>query len=184
MTTTVPEPAHPNRREFLYYLGGASIALTLAGACGAVRWLTSAQNLSQTSVVREVLNLDQLPIPNGDAILIGFRQSGGRAWLVNVNGGLVALNPVCPFRSVLVRWQPTNNRFECPHCGSKFTRDGTYIEGPARTGLAHFLVEVNLATGLRHAEELWQPVSLQDAQSVVIDGGVLFQGKPRPDPPI
>ena len=47
---------------------------------------------------------------------------------------------VCTHLGCLYKWAQSNNRFECPCHGSKFSREGFYIEGPAPRSLDTFLV--------------------------------------------
>jgi cytochrome b6-f complex iron-sulfur subunit len=45
---------------------------------------------------------------------------------------------VCTHLGCLYKWAQSNNRFECPCHGSKFSREGFYIEGPASRSLDTF----------------------------------------------
>lgn len=65
-----------------------------------------------------------------------------RGYLVNLDGDVVALSEVCPHLGCRVPFIDENNRFECPCHGSKFTREGCYIEGPAPHGMDHLATEV------------------------------------------
>jgi len=81
--------------------------------------------------------------------------SDGKFWLVNTEEqGPMALYMVCTHLGCLFKWEQSNNRFECPCHGSKFTREGLYIEGPAPRSLDQFVVtiengEVAVNTGRR-----------------------------------
>jgi cytochrome b6-f complex iron-sulfur subunit len=65
-----------------------------------------------------------------------------RGYLVNVDGDITALSEVCPHLGCRVPFVDANNRFECPCHGSKFTREGVYIEGPAPRGMDILATEV------------------------------------------
>ena len=68
----------------------------------------------------------------------------GKFWLVNTtDDGIKALYMVCTHLGCLYKWEQANTRFECPCHGSKFTREGLYIEGPAPRSLDTFLVTVD-----------------------------------------
>ncbi len=62
----------------------------------------------------------------------------------------------------LLVWEPTVRRIEDPCSGSKYTRTGEYIEGPAPRGLDQFWVEVT------------------ESGEVKVDTGRLQLGPPRP----
>jgi cytochrome b6-f complex iron-sulfur subunit len=67
----------------------------------------------------------------------------GKFWLVNTTDeGVKAIYMVCTHLGCLYKWEQANTRFECPCHGSKFTREGLYIEGPAPRSLDTFLVTV------------------------------------------
>lgn len=58
-----------------------------------------------------------------------------KVWLSNSDKGFIALYNVCVHLGCLYAWQSVTNRFECPCHGSKYQKDGTYIEGPAPRSL-------------------------------------------------
>lgn len=129
-----------NRREFLTYAWGATLGLLAlqggvaifffmyprfkAGEFGGVFFLGPESNLPPT---------DAAPDPN----------TSGKFWLVNtVDEGPKALYMVCTHLGCLYKWVQANNRFECPCHGSKFSREGFYIEGPASRSLDTFVITV------------------------------------------
>lgn len=65
-----------------------------------------------------------------------------KGYLVAVDDEVIALSEVCTHLSCRVPWVAENNRFECPCHGSKFMKDGTYIEGPAPRGMDQYATEV------------------------------------------
>ncbi len=65
-----------------------------------------------------------------------------RGYLVNIDGDVVAFSEVCTHLGCRVPYIDENDRFECPCHGSKFTREGCYIEGPAPRGMDHLATEV------------------------------------------
>lgn len=127
-----------NRREFLTYAWGAALGLVLlesgvalfdfmyprfkAGEFGGKFFLGPESSMPPT---------DAPPLPNTD----------GKFWLVNTTDeGVKALYMVCTHLGCLYKWEPSTVRFECPCHGSKFTREGYYIEGPAPRSLDTFAV--------------------------------------------
>jgi cytochrome b6-f complex iron-sulfur subunit len=127
-----------NRREFLTYAWGAALGLLLlettvgmfqfmyprfkAGEFGGKFFVGPVSSLPPT---------DAPPLP----------EVAGKFWLVNTtDDGPKALYMVCTHLGCLYKWAQSNNRFECPCHGSKFSREGFYIEGPAPRSLDTFLL--------------------------------------------
>ena len=53
---------------------------------------------------------------------------------------IIALYDVCVHLGCLYAWQEVTGRFECPCHGSKYQKDGTYIEGPAPRSLDRMVI--------------------------------------------
>jgi len=134
---SVVTPPPLNRREFLLYIWTSSMVLSLAATGGVVLWF--AYPRFRAGEFGGVFKIDATKIPSPDAAPEGH--SDGRFWLVNTGDGVLALYVVCVHLGCLYKWVPSNNRFECPCHGSKYQRDGTYIEGPAPRNLDRFVVE-------------------------------------------
>ena len=140
---TMANPRPMNRREFLFYIWGASIALSLAGSAGAVLWYAFPRFREGEFGGLFTVSAGAIP-PVGAA---PQENAQGRFWLVNTNQGVLALYKVCTHLGCLYKWTPSTNRFECPYHGSKFTREGQYIEGPAPRNLDRFVVQAVDANG-------------------------------------
>jgi cytochrome b6-f complex iron-sulfur subunit len=156
-----------NRREFLTYAWGATLGLLAlqggvgtfffmyprfrAGEFGGVFFIGPESSLPAT---------DAPPAPN----------TAGKFWLVNtVDEGPKALYMVCTHLGCLYKWEQSNNRFECPCHGSKFSREGYYIEGPAGRSLDTFEItiendEVAVNTGRK---VMGSPAAESPARAVV-----------------
>lgn len=141
-----------NRREFLTYAWGGVLGLIAlqsgvglfqfmmprfrAGEFGGVFFMGSETALPPTDAVPE-------PITTG------------KFWWVNTEDqGPLAIYMVCTHLGCLYKWEQANNRFECPCHGSKFTREGLFIEGPAPRSLDTFAItiengEIGVNTGRR-----------------------------------
>jgi cytochrome b6-f complex iron-sulfur subunit len=141
--TTIANPRPMSRREFLFYIWGASITLSLAGSAGAILWF--AYPRFREGEFGGLFSVDAASIPPVGAAPEEHPQ--GRFWLVNTNQGVLALYKVCTHLGCLYKWTPSNNRFECPCHGSKYTREGQWIEGPAPRSLDRFVVQVVDANG-------------------------------------
>lgn len=183
---TMAGPAPLNRREFLFYIWGASITLALAGSTGAVLWYAYPR-------FREGEFGGQFPLP---ASAVPGTETApqenpeGRFWLVNTEEGVLALYKVCTHLGCLYKWTPSTNRFECPCHGSKFTREGEYIEGPAPRNLDRFVIQAVDAEGNVVAEtetgdpnqepQAGAPLSIpSEAVTLRIDTGTRVDGKAR-----
>ncbi|MBW3593329.1 MAG: (2Fe-2S)-binding protein, partial [Actinobacteria bacterium] len=52
------------------------------------------------------------------------------------DGAVHALSPVCTHMGCHVSWNPAERSWDCPCHGSRFSGDGTVIQGPATQDLA------------------------------------------------
>ncbi len=143
MSEAVAAPTPVNRREFLFYAWAASIALALGGTTGVVVWF--AYPIPRKGEFGGTFDIPIAKIPSTDAA--PEAHDDGRFWLVNTDKGVLALYKVCVHLGCLYKWVPSNNRFECPCHGSKYQRNGTYIEGPAPRSLDRFQVDAVDANG-------------------------------------
>jgi cytochrome b6-f complex iron-sulfur subunit len=152
------EVAAPNRREFLYYIWGASIAMLLGGSGAALIWFALPRFAEGT--FGGVFNLDPSRVPAPGSAPLQVPE--GRFWVSNVeNEGLVVLFGVCTHLGCLPKWVSTNNRFECPCHGSKFELNGRYIEGPAPRSLDRFAATITFSDGTNVASnEIGDPMSI------------------------
>jgi cytochrome b6-f complex iron-sulfur subunit len=172
-----------NRREFLYYLGGASLALAAAQTCSLVTWYTAphVRYIEEEGYLQ--LDFDTLSLMRPIQILVKSADRNGRqgvpCWLNDYENRLLALNGFCPFEGTRFYWVDFNYRFECPMCGSKFTRLGKYIEGPAYRSLDRFVLIVTTPEGTFTTPNDGSPVSIEGATSVMLNINRVIQGAPR-----
>jgi hypothetical protein len=112
-----------NRRESLYYLWLASIAILVFGLSAFLIWFTLPIPRTQTPSIIISIDVEDVP-PLGSAIGQNF------FFLSHTDDdALIALDPIIPNVGCLIRWFPPNHRFEDPCHGVKFRLDGTLIEG-------------------------------------------------------
>jgi cytochrome b6-f complex iron-sulfur subunit len=152
------------RREFLYYLWTASMALFMAQTGGALLWfLVPRFRAGEFGGVFE-LDLDKIPSPDSGPVPF----DDGRFWLVNLGAksvsdprlpkdypqtqGVKALYKICVHLGCIYKWVPTNDRFECPCHGSKYLPSGVRVDGPARRNLDVFVIQAVDASGKVLAE--------------------------------
>jgi len=148
------EKAHKemSRREFLTYAWGGVLGLvTLQSSVGLFQFLMPRFKAGEFGGVFFIGPETTLPETTASPQPV----TGGKFWLVNTEEeGPVALYMVCTHLGCLYKWEQANNRFECPCHGSKFTREGYFIEGPAPRSLDKFAIsiengEVAVNTGKR-----------------------------------
>jgi cytochrome b6-f complex iron-sulfur subunit len=158
----------PSRREFLYYIWGASMALILGEASAGLIWFALPR--FKAGEFGGTFGNDKLleKIPGEGAAPINIPE--GRFWLSNVPGeGFVALYGVCTHLGCLPKWVDTNHRFECPCHGSKYQIDGHYIEGPAPRSLDRFKTTLTFEDGTTAVtDEKGDPIPLNGKKIVDI----------------
>jgi cytochrome b6-f complex iron-sulfur subunit len=161
-----------NRREFLYYIWGASIAVLLAQSAGVIIWFALPR--FREGEYGGLFTIDATTLPAvGDA---PQRNPAGRFWLTNTPDGLMALSMVCTHLGCLYAWVDANGRFECPCHGSKFERNGEYIEGPAPRNLDRFALTANTPGGPVSSDAEGDPINVGGATSVVVNTGRRIKG--------
>jgi cytochrome b6-f complex iron-sulfur subunit len=169
------ESTEVNRREFLNYAWGASMLLFM-GAAGIVTYLYALPRFEEGefggTFTLPVTNVPTEAAPPAD-------NPDGRFWLSHTDEGVSALYKVCTHLGCLYKWVDTNNRFECPCHGSKFEKDGDYIEGPAPRDLDQFALKALDADGNVVLE--WNDASPMplppDTTSIQVDTGNKVQGQ-------
>jgi cytochrome b6-f complex iron-sulfur subunit len=153
MTETTAGAANLTRREFLYYIWGASIALFAVEFTGLLVWFMLPRFREGEFGGTFTRPISDLPGVNDPP----FNFPDGRFWLVSVNNndpvgcermwkapgdgdieGAVAIYKVCTHLGCIYAWVDANNRFECPCHGSKYRLDGRRIEDPAPRSLDRF----------------------------------------------
>lgn len=164
-TAASPQAMPPlTRREFLNYAWLSSLGFVFLVGFGGATFFFAFPRFKQGEF-GGLFPLgkagDVLPKPTDPPI----HNTDGKFWLSNVDGMIVALYDVCVHLGCLYEWQSVTGRFECPCHGSKYKRDGTYIEGPAPRSLDRMVVSFIAPSGT-------QPIASTDAK-----------GDPLPIPP-
>ncbi len=191
-----------SRREFLYYIWGASMAVVLAGSGGATIWFILPRFREGEFGGVFTLPVSEIPPPNSPP----KEFAEGRFWLVNIgqetlddsrepsgysiSTGVRAIFKVCTHLGCLYKWNSTNDQFQCPCHGSKFLKTGTRTDGPARRNLDVFMMEVIDAQGnvLSQTEPSMESVEgtpleiLPNAASIRVDTGRRVRGAPNSKP--
>lgn len=127
-----------NRREFLTYAWAGALGL-VGVATGVGTFLFMYPRFRAGEFGGKFFLGPPSSMPSTDAPPVP--EMAGKFWLVNTEDqGVKAIYMVCTHLGCLYKWEPSTVRFECPCHGSKFTREGFYIEGPAPRSLDQFEV--------------------------------------------
>ena len=126
-----------NRRQAFVKLGAGSIGVVLSGAAVFGYEFLSPNVLYEPSPIVDSGKPDQYPLGSVTQDL----QSG--IYIVHGPEGIYAMSAVCTHLGCLTAWNPSLGIVACPCHGSKFTRDGTKIEGPAPRPLNWLRASIN-----------------------------------------
>ncbi|HTM32094.1 MAG TPA: Rieske (2Fe-2S) protein [Vicinamibacterales bacterium] len=75
------------------------------------------------------------PLPQQDGATI---DRDAEVIIVRYQGKVYAFSLSCPHQHTALRWEPDNNRFQCPKHHSKYQPDGTFISGRATRSMDRF----------------------------------------------
>jgi cytochrome b6-f complex iron-sulfur subunit len=170
-----PQITGISRREFLYYLGGGSLALFTATICG-VAYHYTARTLP-LELQEGVFKVDKGMLPVG-SLPVRIPEMG--AWLFLQDEQLVVFSEKCTaWAGCIYKRVDVNNRFECPCSGSKYAFDGTYIDGPTPRSLDQFVLHFRTSDGIRQTSSAGGPVSIENATQIFVDTNRIILGAPR-----
>lgn len=157
----------PSRREFLYYIWGASIVLVLGEVGAGILWFAYPRFAEGTFGGVFPFSPEKLPAPGAMPEPVPT----GRFHVANLEDeSVVVLYGVCTHLGCLPSWVKTNARFECPCHGSKFERSGKYIEGPAPRSLDRFRTSITFEDGtVEVTNDLGDPIPLRGRRISNID---------------
>lgn len=175
---TAVEVPGVSRREFLYYIWGASIALLLGQGVAGLIWFALPR-------FKEGEFGGKFPIAAGDVPLLETAPlsiAAGRFHISNTNQGLVALYGVCTHLGCLPKWDTGTVRFNCPCHGSQYELDGRFITGPAPRGLDRFVLTVTFSDGTvvdNAADGMPIPIAGKTITAISVDTGSKVLGPPH-----
>jgi cytochrome b6-f complex iron-sulfur subunit len=187
-----------SRREFLYYVWGASMALVTLQGTGLLVWFLIPRFREGEFGGAFILDVAQLPEVNAEPTNF----ADGRFWLVNLDAsnpnelmyqaedepepirGVAAIYKVCTHLGCIYSWTPANSRFECPCHGSKYRLDGRRVESPAPRTLDRFQMAALaddrttvLAESSVSADDFYLPMELPpDTAFLRVDTGARKMG--------
>lgn len=124
------------RRDFLNEITAAALGITgLGGAAVTLSYISPNVLFEAPSRFRVGLPEDY-PINSVNVL----REQ--QIFIVRTENGFFAVSAVCTHLGCVTEWKPDNNRIECPCHGSKYTREGTKLAGPAPRPLPHFSIQL------------------------------------------
>ena len=176
-----------SRREFLFYIWIASLAVFTAEVTGLIIWFAIPRFREGEFGGRFEVLPTEIPEINVPPV----NKPAGRFWLVNVDSdqendlmypandepaplkGVLAIYSVCTHLGCIYAWSEANSRFECPCHGSKYRLDGRRVESPAPRTLDRFKVYALdesgnvLGESAADANGFWQPLDLESLSGTV-----------------
>lgn len=166
------------RREFLNYAFLGSLGIFIVVLAGAT--FVFALPRFGAGEFGGIFNLGLAGdvIPPTDAA--PSPQTPSRSWISNTETGVVALYNVCVHLGCLYGWQPVTVRFECPCHGSKYKKDGEYIEGPAPRSLDRFVITFSDPSGnvLAETNAAGDPLPVPSPNAIMsVNTGKIILGK-------
>ena len=126
-----------NRRQAFVKLGLGSIGVASAGAMAFGYEFLSPNVLYEPSPIVDAGKPDRYPLGSVT------QDAESELYIVHGPEGIYAMSAVCTHLGCLTGWNPDLGIIACPCHGSKFTRDGTKIEGPAPRPLVWLHVYVD-----------------------------------------
>ncbi|MDQ7026586.1 MAG: Rieske 2Fe-2S domain-containing protein [Anaerolineae bacterium] len=153
----------PSRREFMYYIWGASMAMLLGQFTIVGLWF--AYPRFREGEFGGIFPFDPAEVPSLGSPPIS--NPSGHFWVSQTEEGLMVMYDVCTHLGCLPKWVSTNTRFECPCHGSKYRINGTWIEGPAPRGLDLFPIEVTYEDGTVVTNETGIPIPLDPEKTII-----------------
>ncbi len=122
------------RREWLYYTFFSAIGLCVLLALAGMIWAAYPR-----PEVVSLGPLSQFPPQSPPYAPYVVRTDKATLYIINIGTDLIVLDGRSTTENRCnVKWVPTNDRYEDPCCGSKFTLEGVYITGRATRDLDRY----------------------------------------------
>jgi cytochrome b6-f complex iron-sulfur subunit len=123
-----------DRRGFFVKLGLGSLSIAAAGTAVFAYQFLSPNVLFEPSPIINAGKPEQYPL---DSVTLDVNSG---IYLIHSNEGFFSLGAVCTHLGCLTAWKPELGILACPCHGSKFSRTGEKIEGPAPRPLPWYRV--------------------------------------------
>ncbi len=124
------------RRKFLDEVAAAALGTACLGALVVtVRYLTP-------NVLFEPPTSFRIGTPNDYPVNSVTYFADQQVYVVRTAAGFFAESAICTHLGCITQWKPELDLIACPCHGSRFSRDGTVLHGPAPRPLAHFAMHL------------------------------------------
>ena len=119
-----------SRRSFFTKLGLGSLGIAAAGTLTFYYRYLSPNVLFEASPIVNAGKPENYPV---DSVTLDATSG---IYLIHVAEGIFSLNAVCTHLGCLTAWKPEVGAIACPCHGSRFSREGQKLAGPAPKPLA------------------------------------------------
>lgn len=127
-----------NRRHFLELAGAGAIAIASIGAVALTGQFLSPNVLMEPSKKFKAGKIDNFA---SDSVTLNKEQ---KVYIVRGKEGyFYAVSAVCTHLGCITNWKSEQGIIACPCHGSKFTKEGKVIEGPAPRSLPRFAMALD-----------------------------------------
>jgi Rieske Fe-S protein len=109
---------------------------TLLGRREFLRDAAMPVHLMNAIAVRD--ELATYPLPTADGVYIDKKQE---VIVARVANQVFAFELACPHQNTALRWNAKDHEFQCPKHHSRYTPDGTFIDGRATRSMDRFAVQ-------------------------------------------
>ncbi|HEV2274643.1 MAG TPA: ubiquinol-cytochrome c reductase iron-sulfur subunit [Acidobacteriaceae bacterium] len=121
-----PENAQEiSRRKFFTRMGVGSLGIAAAGTLSFAYQFLSPNVLYEASPIINVGKAESYPL---DSVTL---DANSGIYLVHLQQGFFSLNAICTHLGCLTAWKPDLGIIACPCHGSRFSREGQKLAGPA-----------------------------------------------------
>ena len=124
------------RRDFLNEMAAAALGVAGLGATVVTVKYLSPNVLFEPPTQFRAGAPDDFPVNSVTYI------PDQQVYIVRMSAGFYAVSAVCTHLGCITQWKPEENQIACPCHGSKFTREGWKVAGPAPRALPHFAVRL------------------------------------------
>ncbi len=124
------------RRDFLNEITTAALGITGLGGVAVTINYISPNVLFEPPARFHIGPSDDYPVNS-----VTFLRDQ-QVFIVRTEQGFFAVSAICTHLGCITEWKPDDNLIECPCHGSKYTRVGTKVAGPAPRSLPHFNIQV------------------------------------------
>lgn len=114
-----------SRRAFFTRLGLGSLGLATAGTLSFAYQYMSPNVLYEPSPIVNAGKVEKYPV---NSVTL---DSVAAIYLIHIQDGFFALTAICTHLGCMTAWKPDLGIIACPCHGSKFSREGQKLAGPA-----------------------------------------------------